>query len=222
MNKTAGVTAISSTGASGSTLSVPNTDLQINNGGTVQLAANNQIADTTKVALSGGTLNLNGFSEGSAGVTGIGALTLTANSTLDFGAGALSVIQFAGVNGHLNNAILQITNWNGLPEVGGAGDRLLFAGLPADFSSAYPQSQVTFNGIAGYGLMDYSGYYEVFGVTPVPEPATWAAGILAVATLGFSQRKRLRKLVGSKAVRPLSGQLCVLPGSSLARTPGVS
>ncbi len=31
-------------------------------------------------------------------------------------------------------------------------------------------------------------------LTPVPEPGTWAAGILAVGALGFSQRKRLGKL----------------------------
>ncbi len=48
--------------------------------------------------------------------------------------------------------------------------------------------------------IDYTGFYEVFAVVPVPESSTWAAGILVVAALGFSQRKRLRKLVLSKSI----------------------
>ena len=193
LNKTAGVNAISSTGASGNG-NVANTDLQIAAGGAVQLGANNQIANTTKVGLSGGILDLNGFSEGSPGVNGVGALTLSATSTIDFGLGASSIIQFAGVDGQTNNTVLQIMNWNGVPVTGGAGDRLLFAGDPSEFSSFFQQSEVRFNGGAtGYGLVDFSGYYEVTGLTPVPEPGTWAAGALTAAFVAqqfFARRKK--------------------------------
>ena len=196
LNKT-GVNAIGSTGASGA--SAADTDLQIT-GGSVRLDASNQIADTTKLGLSGGTLNLNGNSEGAAGTNGLGALTLSATSTIDFGSGSSSVIQFAGLDGHTTGAILQITNWEGVP-TGGSGDRLLFAGSSSAFKTLFADpADVTFNGIAGYSTVDYVGFYEV---VPVPEPGTWAAGLLSFGALGYSQRRRLKGVVlltgGTKA-----------------------
>lgn len=188
LTKTAGVNAIAG-------------DIKIGNdtaGGTAtaRLGASNQFANTSDVELAGGTLNLNGFSEGAAGTTGIGALTLTTTSTIDFGAGATSIIQFAGLGTHTAGQVLQITNWDGIPVDGGSGDRLLFAGTSGAFSALYDQSEVSFNGILGYVPVDFGTYYEI---TAVPEPSTWIGGALALAALGFTQRRRLSRLVRKAA-----------------------
>ena len=43
--------------------------------------------------------------------------------------------------------------------------------------------------------VSYSGNDIILTVTaaPVPEPSTWIGGALAIAGLGFTQRRRLRK-----------------------------
>ena len=74
---------------------------------------------------------------------------------------------------------------------GGRGDRLLFSGLATDFTTAFGQTDVSFNGVTGYVVDQFLGFYEVTAV-PVPEPSTWIAAALALGAIGFSQRKRVR------------------------------
>jgi MYXO-CTERM domain-containing protein len=144
------------------------------------------------MTLHGGTLALGGQSEGGPGSNGVGALTLGANSTIDFAVGVTtSIIQFAGLGSHAVGAILQITNWDGTPYTGGGAERLFFAGSTTDFTNSYSQADVMFNGVAGYNAVQIApGYYEI---TAVPEPTTWVAGALALGALAFTQRRRLAK-----------------------------
>ena len=135
-----------------------------------------------------GPWKLNGLSEGAAGTTGVGALTLTATSTIDFAVGVTtSVIQFAGVGTHTASTILQIINWDG--SLGGGGsEELLFAGTTTDFTSKFTQTEVSFNNVLGYDAIQFSGFYEI---TPVPEPSTWVGAALAMSAVLVSQlRKR--------------------------------
>ena len=172
-------------GALGATSSVT-----VNTSGTVMLGADNQINDSATMTLAGGTLALGGKSEGTAGTTGVGALTLTATSTIDFAVGATnSIIQFAGLGTHTAGAILQVINWNGTPNTGGGTERLLFAGTTTSFTSLYAQSDVLFDGLSGYSAVQFSGYYEI---AAVPEPSTYIVGALALAAIGFQQARRLR------------------------------
>ena len=123
---------------------------------------------------------------------GLGALTLTANSTLDFnllGTGGVGTLTFAGFAP--GTFTLNVLNWTGSGNfntltsgVDGMDDRLIFAGATAPNSLL-----ITFNGGPSGVIPLDAGYFEV---VPVPEPGTWAAGLLVVAALGFSQRKRLR------------------------------
>lgn len=169
------------------------TSLVINNTGTLLLAGNNRINDAAAVTLNAGTLNLGGFSEGAAGTSGVGALTLAYTSTLDFGTqGTSNLIQFAGLGTHALGTLLQITDWESIASGSNNSDRLLFAGTSTAFTAIYGQSDVSFNGILGYGVTDFGSYYEVYGlgVTPVPEPATWAAGFLTLGVAGWHFRRR--------------------------------
>jgi autotransporter-associated beta strand protein len=179
--------------------------ITVNSGGTLLLSGlaattTDRINNAATVTLAGGILNTGGLSEVGgmliAPTAGIGALTLTVTSTIDFGAGATSVIEFAGVGTQTNGTILQITNWNGVPGIGGGTERLLFAGTASDFTNIYSQNEVSFNGVTGYNVTQFTGYYEV---TSVPEPSTWIGGALTLAAIGFTQRRRLRKLIPVRA-----------------------
>jgi autotransporter-associated beta strand protein len=168
----------------------------VNNGGTLALSGStgsNRIKDAATVNLAGGTLNLGGLSEGAAGTTGIGALTLTATSTIDFGdVAGVNLIQFGGVGSHAAGTVLNIENWQGIVGSFAMGDQLLFAGTSSSFTSLYSDpNSVLFNGVAGYGVHDFGSYYEVFSMTPVPEPGTWAAGFLTAGLIAWTQRRRL-------------------------------
>jgi autotransporter-associated beta strand protein len=169
--------------------------ITVNSGGTLMLSGSGQhIGVNIPMTLNGGTFNTNGLSEGSPGSRGIGALTLTATSTIDFGAGASSVIEFGGLGTHTAGTVLQITNWNGVPVTGGNGDRLLFEGVATSFSTAYNQSDVSFNGVVGYDVIQFLAgdipYYEVTAFAPIPEPSTWLGGGLVLGVLGWTLRRR--------------------------------
>lgn len=166
------------------------TSITVNGGGTLLLAnssmtaSNNRISNGASIILAGGVFNLGGQSEGAAGTNGVGGLTLNATSTIDFGAlGTKNLIQFAGVT-HTGGT-LQILDWEGTPGSANGNDRLLFAGTSSTFQSAFMQSEVSFNGASGYGWMDFGSYYEIFGIAPVPEPATWGSAALAAAAVGY-------------------------------------
>jgi hypothetical protein len=120
----------------------------------------------------------------------LGALTLSATSTIDFGLGDNgNKLVFSGVGTHIANTILQIANWEGAPFTGNGSEQLLFAGNTTDFTNVYNQADVIFNGITGYDAIQFAGFYEI---TAIPEPSTWIAAALALATLLYG-RLRFRK-----------------------------
>lgn len=194
----AGALGSGTTGTSGIT---------INSGGTLLLSGSagvtDRIKNTAGMTLNGGIFNTGGLTEagGSTGTrtAGIGALTLTANSTINFGTGN-SIIEFAGLGAHvpITGADLAILNWTGTGGTAGGTDQLLFAGTTTDFTSQFDQSDVSFNGVQGYNAIQIAaGYYEI---VEVPEPTTWHAAALTLGVIGFSQRKRLR-IYASSAVK---------------------
>jgi autotransporter-associated beta strand protein len=172
----------------------------VNSGGTLLLSgAGRHIGNAVGVSLNGGTFNTGGFSEpggAPSGSNNIGALTLTSTSTLDFGSSNTSVLEFGGLGPHTGGAVLQIIDWDGVPGIGGSGDRLLFTGLATTFISNYQQGEVSFDGQSGYTTVqffdgDSLAYFEVVGLVAVPETATWATGSLAAAGLLLMQRRRV-------------------------------
>ena len=172
------------------------------NAGSLQLGNNDRINNAATVTLNGGTLNLNTRSEGAAGTSGVGALTLTATSTLDFGAtGNANLIQFAGLGTQTDGTVLQVVNWEGTAGSANGTDRLLFAGSATDFNNLYSQNEVSFNGGTGYGVTQFGGFYEVFGITAVPEPSTYLSGLLLVGlTSNILWRRRARSTIHAQRV----------------------
>ncbi len=136
--------------------------------GTVLLGASNVIADSTPIALSGGTLATGGHSDV------MGSLTLNSNSTIDMGNGC-SIIEFS--SGTASSGTLTITNWSG-KTTGGGTDQILFDSSP---NSAF-LSSVYWADYGAYGAkVIYNGStYEIvpLSMPVVPEAGTVAAGIL--------------------------------------------
>jgi autotransporter-associated beta strand protein len=167
------------------------TSVTVNSGGTLLLGANDQINNSATVTLAGGTFAKGNFNEGGTGSVGVGALTLTANSHIDFGTGSVGVLTFASLT--INSFTLTIDNWTGQYNHQGSGntDRLIFdSDQLANLNNFY----FTGYGAGGVEFALAGGFFEV--VAAVPEPSTWATGALALLALGMSyfQRKSARRV----------------------------
>lgn len=184
------------TGALGGTSSVT-----VNSTGTLLLSGSstNRINDAATMTINGGgTFNTGGLNEGPvAGASGssaaMGALTLANNSTIDFTSANSSNLLFSSLTYTPGNAVT-IAHWTGslLIDSGAAtNDRLLFisdTGL-SDAQLATFQFTDDAGNLLGMGATEimFNGYFEL---VPVPEPSTWAAGVLALLALCYTQRRR--------------------------------
>ena len=68
--------------------------------------------------------------------------------------------------------------------------QLVFAGQVAEFQIYSDNNQNV------QSLTNSLG--ATYGITPVPEPTTWAAGLLSLGVLGYSQRRRLAALIAAR------------------------
>jgi fibronectin-binding autotransporter adhesin len=192
---------------SGSALAATSS-ITVNSGGTLLLGANNQINNAATMTLAGGTFAKGDFTEGTAGsggtsTLGLGALTLTAaGSHIDFGAGNVGTLSFASFTPGAYT--LLIDDWTGTANTIGSAstDRLIF-----DSNQSGNLSSFWFAGYApGATQFDLGGgYYEVTPVTAVPEPSTYAGGLLTLLAIGYLKRRQLGRLVRFKSAR--GGQL---------------
>lgn len=203
------------TTVNGGTLALANTGglalsgtsgLTVNSGGTLLMGANNQIhvAAPPPITLAGGAINSGGFNQGGAGAAGqvgLGALTLTANSTINLA--GTSVLHFANSSANAWSGTLSVLNWTGTLLSGGGAEQLLFGSSAGTGGITLAQlGMIQFVDPAGlapgtYAAMFASGdFAEIIpnGLAPVPEPGTWAAGVLAFVAVGWTQRRRLRRI----------------------------
>ena len=167
LNKTADVTALSSTN-----LIVSKVDND--NRAVLLLSANNQVANTTKVTLSGGTIRRGGD------VSEIfGSLNLTEGSLLDYGAdNAIGTLTFTGT--YTPSALLTVQNF--LP-----GSKLQFG---SSISSADLNNTSLFSFSNGFTTGNEGGY---FTITAIPEPSTYLAAAGLLGLMLWPSRKRLLK-----------------------------
>jgi autotransporter-associated beta strand protein len=176
--------------------------ITVNTSGTLLFSGNttDRIKDTATFNLNGGTLNTAGLSEGAASTPGIGALTLTSASTIDLGS-LTSILAFADSHTQTWAGTLRITNWSG-SSTGDGADQVYFGSTSSGLSASQLSKITFYSDSAGTMLLGTATILpdgEVVPV-PVPEPSTWAAGALAFAFVGYTQRRRLlAKLSARKA-----------------------
>jgi autotransporter-associated beta strand protein len=181
------------------------TGITVNSGGTLLLSnsgTTNRINDGADIKLNGGTFNTGGLSEHGAANNdaGVGMLTLQSSSIIDMASGA-SILAFANSAAQAGswNGTLSIYNWSGTPVTGGGLDQLFFGSDP---SGLLANQLADFQFYSGAGTGAYAPGAIILAngeVVPVPEPATWIGGALAVAAVGYSQRRRLSKSRRKKA-----------------------
>ena len=198
----AGTLQAAASGALGKTSQVV-----LNNGGSFLVTEANAVNDSAAINLNGGKLAVSGAFDET-----VGALTLSANSTIDL-AGFAGTLRFGGVGSWASGTNLAIWNWNGINEYGtSVGDGLnnrhvVFtnnSGLDSylDRISFYSDSGSSFVGNA----------FAVNGFTPgggteiiaVPEPESYATALMLLLAIGAVQsirRRAKQKLL--KSYRPV-------------------
>lgn len=150
--------------------------------GTIILGADSRIADATPITLGGGTLRTNGFDEGTSTTAGLGALTLTANSILDFSSTG-GLLHFSGfIPG---TSTLQIWNWD-------SSDQLYFSPQLDEAQLA----QIVFYSDNGLSLLGNAGIGSS-GIVPVPEPGTIFGAIALVGLVSWRERRRIGAVLQS-------------------------
>lgn len=162
--------------------------IQVDSGATLQLAANNQIGDTTGLILNGGTFRVGtsttGFSET------LGTLTLSASSTIDLGSWSTGLRQltFADSSAISWTGTLTITNWQGVADTSSDVAEIIF-GVGGLNSTQRSQVFWANQGISGANLL---GTGEL---VPVPEPRVYAAAMALAGFVLWRERKRLAGLL---------------------------
>ena len=155
---------------------------------TVTYADNNVFAAGSSLTLMGGTLNLNNT------IQNIGTLTISGNSTIDFGGGAstLNVTNLFIQAG----ATLTITNWQNAVDFFTAGN---WSGAIFNTTGSSPMNQIVFSGFTGNNTKWASYDNEV---TPVPEATSYGMFLFA-ALLGLLGWHRWRTARAAPAARPI-------------------
>lgn len=202
--------------------------IAVNNGGTLLLAGAgsiDRVKNTAPITLgtTGATAGSVGGTISTAGLTGasetLGSLTLSSNSTLDFGntsnganpGNSVLFASLAGVTGQAGGAFgLTVNNWSGNyysigttsdPNSNANQDRLLFTSDP-NFGLGTEISSISFfndsGNFIGHGMEVSFG--SGFEIVAIPEPTTIFGALGLVALVGLRERRRITRAVrGARA-----------------------
>ena len=160
------------------------------NAGTLQFGASDRINGLASLTMSGGTLDVAGYSQS----LGVLALTSSTTSILDFGSGA-STLLFSSITPA--NGILAITNWTD------GSDSLRFTSSTNLIAASF-----TVNGLSAE-IVNRGSYYEV-----IPEPCTWALVAFGLIGLVIFRRCRRESFARSCACFSTVGETCRIPGGT--------
>ncbi|MFM8497213.1 MAG: autotransporter-associated beta strand repeat-containing protein, partial [Planctomycetia bacterium] len=163
--------------------------IQVNSNSVLQLAANDQIGNSTGLILNGGTFRVGTASTGFSDT--LGTLTLSASSTIDLGAWSTGVrtLTFANSSAITWSGTLTITNWQGVALQSSDVAEIIF-GTGGLTSTQLGQIYFANQNINGGALIGPGGE-----LVPIPEPRVYAAAVALLAAVGWRERKRLRELL---------------------------
>ena len=162
----------------------------ITNGGMLVLGVDDAMASGSDLILGGGTFLVDVLNYNADSSLSMGTLTLTADSTIDlggFGASGNRRLVFADSSGVVwsTNAVLTITNWQGVANQQSDVTKLLFGTGGLD-SAQLAQIRFADQNIDGGQLFGAQGE-----LAPIPEaPVVWGAAALIVFIL-WRERRRL-------------------------------
>jgi autotransporter-associated beta strand protein len=195
------------------------------NGGSLLVAAANAVNDNANITLrNGGRLAVNGnFDET------VGALTLSANSTIDF-SGFVGTLRFGSIASWATGATLSIWNWSGTTEYGTQinnyqnPSRLVFETSNAlltsnlDNISFYSDSG---NSLVGKGFIDSDFAGPGTLIIAVPEPETYVTGVILLLSGIIYLLRRAKHWEGHRPAWPkfLHGIRQTTPGHHRAQKP---
>jgi autotransporter-associated beta strand protein len=197
-----------SLGTSGSLTAT--TSVTVTNGATLLLgsSAPNRINANAALNLGGGQLSMGAAGTGGSRASSqtFASLTLTASSSINFAdLTGTSSLYFSNING-LSEHTLSIFNYNGASSsTGGVGQ----------FTKLYAATSSTSGFSANLGnILFYSGgdtssllgsasfggtmgaFTEITDIVPVPEPSVVIAALMLLASLLYTNRGAMRRLIG--------------------------
>ena len=164
----------SSTGGAAATTST----VSVASGATLLVSQSNQVSDIAEVTLSGGTIR-----RGSGASEVFGALTLTADSYLDFGGVEQSnKIQFGALS--LGSYKVNVSNFNVL-------NQLAFTAASLENGQSILASSFTFAGSSDYTSSFADSTFTITGISAIPEPSTYLAATGLLGLMLWPTRRRI-------------------------------
>jgi autotransporter-associated beta strand protein len=168
----------------------------LNNGGSFLVTAENAVNDDAAIHLNGGRMAMSGnFNET------VGALTLSANSTLDF-SGFVGTLRFGSIASWAAGANLAIWNWSGRTEYG-----TNYGTYPNSSNLVFTNNATLTNNLANISFYSDSGITSIGSgfergftgggteIIAVPETETYfyAVALLAGIVIQYLRRRAKRK-----------------------------
>lgn len=166
------------------------TNIRVQSGAALRLVTSEQLGSATDLVLDGGTLR--GASGQVAVVETAGRLTLSANSTIDVGASAITFADSKSVQWG-GGAVLSISNWRN------AGDPLggrIYFGIGGLTSTQLAQVYFADLGIHGARLVGPHGE-----LTPIPEAPVAVAAAALAGFIVWRERRRLLRAIQRQLAR---------------------
>jgi autotransporter-associated beta strand protein len=198
-----------SLGTSGSLTAT--TSVTVTNGATLLLgsSAPNRINANAALNLGGGQLSMGAAGTGGSRASSqtFASLTLTANSSINFAnLTGTSSLYFNDIIGLSSEHTLSIFNYNGASSsTGGVGQfTKLYAATSSTSGFSGNLGNILFYsggdtssllGSASFGGT-MGGYTEITDIVPVPEPSVVIAALMLLASLLYTNRGAMRRLIG--------------------------
>jgi len=149
-------------------------DVAVQTGATLLISANNQVADTSAVTLSGGTIKLDGGTTET-----FGNLTVSTASVLDFNNGTGFNLSFGTYS---PTALLTINNFIGFSTLTFGSDLTSTINDPGLFAFS-----------TGFSSAIWDSGTSTFTITAIPEPSTYAAAAGLLGLMLWPARRRILK-----------------------------